>query len=167
MNSQERHKTITVSHRLLWALRMLQLGSSGPTEADVRIPHSRAAFDIGVDVPLQHDRPRRCDRKWCVSASSRSSGITIQTWSTGRENHTADLSDTLTPWITNLNDHLGVINVIEFASCTGDDRPSFPKDSNASRNLESIADQVSARIKEDDPAACELSSVSTSDRPRS
>jgi hypothetical protein len=48
------------------------------------------------------------------------------------------------------------MNVIELASCTCDDRPSLAKDSNASRNLESIRNQVSTGINKDYPAACEL-----------
>ena len=56
VDGQERREAVTVSHRVLWTLRNLKLRSGSPTEADVRIPQSRATLEIGVNIPLQDDR---------------------------------------------------------------------------------------------------------------
>lgn len=52
MNCKERCETVTVSYCVFWTLRNLELGSSGPAEADVRIPQSRTTLDVRMDVPL-------------------------------------------------------------------------------------------------------------------
>ena len=57
-----------------------------------------------------------------------------------------------------------MINIVEFASCASDNRPGLAENPNAGGDLEGVRDQVSTGIKEDDFAACELSSVSITDR---
>jgi hypothetical protein len=58
-----------------------------------------------------------------------------------------------------------MINIVEFASRAGDNRPGLAENPNAGGDLEGVRDQVSTCIKEDDLAACELSSVSITDQP--
>ena len=46
VDGQKCSKTLAVSDIGCWALRQLEFGSSGPSEADIGIPHAGAALDL-------------------------------------------------------------------------------------------------------------------------
>jgi len=51
--------------------------------------------------------------------------------------------------LTNLDDRRWIVNIVEFASGTGNDSPGFTENVNSGRNHQGVGNQVGTGVEED------------------
>ena len=115
---------------VLGALLELELSAGVTTDTGVDIPESGVTLLGTLEVPLHHD-----------STGLRASGT---------EDEIRHLNGTSVTGLTDLEDRLGVLLVLEeLVTASEDHRPDLTSDANVLGNLDSLGDEVSTVVKVD------------------